>query len=232
VAAHGDKTSAIDYSKVEETPFGRAADPRKAKRTIRVAMTDQMRFIPATITVKQGDVVRFLPVNKGKVMHEMVLGTMEDLKQHAALMKKHPDMEHDEPHMAHVAPGKTGELGWQFTMPGEFYYGCLIPGHFEAGMIGKVVVTAGDVPAPKQKKDAALGPNEGLVREINKSAREITLRHGRLEAIDMPPMTMVFQLQDLSLVQRVKPGDKVKFRVELVSGRFTVMQIHRLPAPK
>jgi uncharacterized cupredoxin-like copper-binding protein/Cu/Ag efflux protein CusF len=232
VAAHGDKpSSAIDYSKAEETPFGRAADPRKAKRTIRVAMTDQMRFIPATVTVKRGDVVRFLPVNKGKVMHEMVLGTMEDLKQHAELMKKHPDMEHDEPHMAHVAPGKTGELGWQFTMPGEFYYGCLIPGHFEAGMFGKVVVSAGDEP-PKQQKDAALGPNEGLVRKIDKAAREITLRHGRLADIDMPPMTMVFQFQDASMVERVKPGDKVKFRVELLSGRFTVTQIHRLPAAK
>lgn len=132
---------AIDYSKVEEHPFGRAADPRKARRTIRVDMTDQMRFRPAEITVKRGDVVRFLPANKGQVLHEMVLGTMDDLKKHAELMRKHPEMEHDEPHMAHVAPGKTGELGWQFTRAGEFYYACLIPGHFEAGMLGRIKVT-------------------------------------------------------------------------------------------
>jgi uncharacterized cupredoxin-like copper-binding protein len=86
--------------------------------------------------------VRFVPVNKGQVMHEMVLGTMDDLKKHAELMRKHPGMEHDEPHMAHVAPGKSGEMGWQFTQAGEFHYGCLIPGHFEAGMIGKVKVIA------------------------------------------------------------------------------------------
>jgi uncharacterized cupredoxin-like copper-binding protein len=55
-------------------------------------------------------------------------------------MKKHPGMEHDEPHMAHVAPGKQGEMDWQFTQAGEFFYGCLIPGHFEAGMVGKVTV--------------------------------------------------------------------------------------------
>ena len=73
-------------------------------------------------------------------MHEMVLGTMDELKKHAELMKKHPGMEHDEPHMAHVASGKTGEMGWRFTQAGTFYYGCLIPGHFEAGMIGKVIV--------------------------------------------------------------------------------------------
>ncbi len=70
----------------------------------------------------------------------MVLGTMDELKKHAEMMKKHPDMEHDEPHMAHVGPGKTGEMGWRFTRAGTFYFGCLIPGHFEAGMIGKVVV--------------------------------------------------------------------------------------------
>ena len=134
--AHGEKPHAakgIDYSKTEQHPFGRAADPNKAKRTVRVEMSDQMRFVPAEITVKRGEIVRFVPVNKGQVLHEMVLGTMDELK-------KHPGMEHDEPHMAHVAPGKQGEMGWQFTKAGEFYYGCLIPGHFEAGMVGKVVV--------------------------------------------------------------------------------------------
>jgi uncharacterized cupredoxin-like copper-binding protein len=138
--AHGD--AKMHHPKAAEKPFGRAADPRKAKRTIRVDMSDAMRFSPADITVKQGESVRFVIANNGKLMHEMVLGTMEALKRHAQLMRKHAGMAHDEPYMAHVAPGKTGELGWQFTKPGEFYYGCLMPGHFEAGMIGKVVVTA------------------------------------------------------------------------------------------
>jgi len=124
----------------EEASFGRAADPRKAKRTVRVDMTDAMRFAPAAIRVKRGEVIRFVPTNRGQVMHEMVLGRLDDLKQHAELMRQHPHMEHDEPHMAHVAPGKSGEIGWQFTRAGEFYYACLIPGHFEAGMIGKVTV--------------------------------------------------------------------------------------------
>jgi len=121
-------------------PFGRAADPRKATRTVRVAMSDAFRFSPAQITVKRGQVVRLISVNKGRVMHEMVLGTMDELKKHADLMRKHPHMEHDEPHMAHVAPGESGEIAWQFTRAGEFYFACLIPGHFEAGMIGKIVV--------------------------------------------------------------------------------------------
>ena len=105
------RARAIDYSKAEETPFGRDGDPKKAKRTVRVDMTDQMRFHPAEITVKRGEIVRFVPVNKGQVMHEMVLGTMDELKEHAELMKKHPGMEHDEPYMAHVAPGQAGRDG-------------------------------------------------------------------------------------------------------------------------
>ena len=141
--AHNDKHpkhGAIDYSKAEEKPFGRPADPKKAKRTIRVDMSDRMRFSPADLEVRQNDIVRFVVRNSGKQMHEMVLGTMAELKEHAELMRKHPGMEHDEPWMAHVAPGKTAEMGWQFTKPGTYYYGCLVPGHFEAGMLGKVIV--------------------------------------------------------------------------------------------
>ena len=78
---HGEKPSAskgVDYSKAEQMPFGRAADPKKAKRTVRVDMTDQMRFHPAEITVRRGDVVRFVPVNKGQVVHERVLATIQE----------------------------------------------------------------------------------------------------------------------------------------------------------
>jgi uncharacterized cupredoxin-like copper-binding protein len=123
-----------------ETVFGRTGDPKKATRTIRIGMADTMRFTPAAIEVKRGETIRFEVANSGKVMHEMVLGTLQDLQQHAELMRKHPGMEHDEPYMAHVAPGKTAAIVWQFTKAGEFHYGCLVPGHFEAGMVGKVTV--------------------------------------------------------------------------------------------
>ena len=141
--AHDEKAHAapaFDYSKAVATPFGIAADPRKAKRVIRIDMTDAMRFTPAEINVKRGELVRFVAANKGQVLHEMVLGRLEDLRKHAEVMRKHPDMEHDEPHMVHVAPGKTGEIGWLFDKAGTFHFGCLIPGHFEAGMVGKVTV--------------------------------------------------------------------------------------------
>ena len=124
----------------EETVFGREGDPKKAVRTVNVTMSDKMRFSPSELTVRQGDTVRFRVKNSGKVEHEMVLGTMDDLQRHAELMRKFPDMEHEEAFMTHVPPGKTGSFVWQFTKPGEFNYGCLVPGHFEAGMVGRISV--------------------------------------------------------------------------------------------
>jgi uncharacterized cupredoxin-like copper-binding protein len=142
--AHGEEKHTpprkFDPSQVEATPFGKEGNLEKVTRTIRVSMNDRMRFEPENITVRKGETVRFVVVNKGAVLHEMVLGTGQALKEHADLMKKHPGMEHDEPSMAHVMPGATGDIVWQFTQAGEFRFACLIPGHFEAGMIGKVVV--------------------------------------------------------------------------------------------
>jgi uncharacterized cupredoxin-like copper-binding protein len=124
----------------EDKAFGRQGDPKKISRTINVDMSDAMRFTPADITVKQGETIRFRVKNAGKTMHEMVLGTMQDLQAHADLMSRHPGTEHDEPHLAHVAPGKTRTIVWQFIKAGEFHYGCLVPGHLEAGMLGRIKV--------------------------------------------------------------------------------------------
>ena len=84
--------------------------------------------------------MRFVHRNAGKVLHEFVIGTKQELADHAALMRKYPGMEHDEPYMAHVAAGKTAEMIWTFNREGEFEFACLVPGHYEAGMVGKIVV--------------------------------------------------------------------------------------------
>ena len=89
-----------------------------------------------------GDTVRFVLKNGGKVMHEFVIGTKKTLDEHAALMVKFPGMQHEQPYMAHVPPGKTGELIWNFNKPGNFDFACLIAGHYQAGMIGTITVTA------------------------------------------------------------------------------------------
>lgn len=120
--------------------LGRPGDPRKATRVVEVAMGDDMRFSPAKIEVKRGEIIRFVVRNTGQVRHEMVLGTLAELKEHAEMMRKHPNMEHDDPNAVSVDPGKTGELTWQFTKAGSFDFACLVPGHFEAGMAGKIAV--------------------------------------------------------------------------------------------
>jgi uncharacterized cupredoxin-like copper-binding protein len=142
-SAHGEKhpsgTAAAPVVK-EQKPWGIAADAKQARRSIEIRMSDDMRFTPSHIDVREGDIVRLRAVNRGRVMHEIVIGTPEELKAHAELMKKHPDMEHEEPYMAHVSPGKRGDIVWHFNRPGDFEFACLIPGHFDAGMRGSIRV--------------------------------------------------------------------------------------------
>lgn len=142
VFAHGEKAHADKPVVKEQQPWGIAGDAAQATRTIEVAMSDAMRFTPDRIEVRQGETIRFVIRNTGKVMHEFVLGTKKVLDEHAALMKRFPNMEHDEPYMAHVAPGGAGEIVWTFNRAGDFDFACLIPGHYEAGMVGKVKVVA------------------------------------------------------------------------------------------
>jgi uncharacterized cupredoxin-like copper-binding protein len=141
--AHGDshapKTKKSQDS-VEEKEFGRPGDPKRVTRTVRIDMDDTMHYSVGLVTVKQGETIRFLARNRGKLVHEMVLGTPADIEEHAELMRKFPDMEHDEEYQLHVQPGTTGEMVWHFTKAGEFKFACLMPGHYEAGMHGKVVV--------------------------------------------------------------------------------------------
>ena len=110
--AHGDqhKKSAQAANFIQED-WGIGANKSEVNRTILITMTDKMRFHPEKIDVKLGETIRFQVKNEGKLMHEMVISTKSVLDKHAELMLKNPNMEHDEAYMAHVAPGKTGELG-------------------------------------------------------------------------------------------------------------------------
>ena len=138
--AHGEEHEGEEQYDPVVTEFGSYEPSMKPVRTIEVTMGDDMRFSPDTINVSQGEVIRFIHTNTGQLMHEFVLGTPESLAEHAELMKKFPNMEHSEPYMAHVAPGESGEIVWKFSTAGEFGFGCLIPGHFDAGMKGRVLV--------------------------------------------------------------------------------------------
>ena len=115
--AHGDAAHAKKASPVkkEQMEWGIAGDAKAVSRTITIGMSDSMRFSPDKIDVKQGETIKFVIKNSGKMMHELVIGNKKDLDEHAALMVKFPGMEHDEPYMAHVAPGKTGQIIWTFN---------------------------------------------------------------------------------------------------------------------
>ncbi len=120
--------------------LGMPSDPAKATRSIEVDMTDAMRFVPDRIEIKSGETIRFQVKNSGQMAHEFVLGTAQKLRRHAEWMRQHPEMEHDDPNAIKVDPGKTAELIWHFNHVGTFDFACLVPGHFEAGMAGKIIV--------------------------------------------------------------------------------------------
>ncbi len=125
----------------EETAIGKPGVAGKVNRTLTIEMTDNMRYTPSDIQVKQGETIRFIVKNKGQIKHELSLGTQKELLEHLEQMKKFPDMEHDEPGKVTLAPGKQGDIIWQFSKAGTVNFGCLMPGHFEAGMKGAVKVS-------------------------------------------------------------------------------------------
>jgi uncharacterized cupredoxin-like copper-binding protein len=142
--AHGTGQHAKPAATVkEQKPWGIAGDDKPALRTIEIRMTDNMRFTPDRIQVRQGETVRFVVRNDGQMLHELVIGSKEHLDEHAALMLKFPDMEHDEPDMTHVNPGKDDRIVWNFNRPGEFQFACLVAGHYQAGMVDAISVIPG-----------------------------------------------------------------------------------------
>jgi uncharacterized cupredoxin-like copper-binding protein len=148
--AHGDEAHSAKAGPVkkEQKPWGIAGAAKAVSRTINVTMLDTMRFSPDRVEIKLGETVRFAHKNAGGQLHEFVIGTQEENDAHAALMVKFPGMEHSEPYMAHVGAGKTAEIVWTFNRPGEFDFACLIAGHYQAGMKGKIIVAAA---SPKTK---------------------------------------------------------------------------------
>ncbi|MEC5206690.1 putative cupredoxin-like copper-binding protein [Vogesella perlucida] len=124
----------------EESAIGQPGKAANVTRTIQLDATDNMRFSMPLITAKQGETIRFVVKNLGKVKHEFSLGTEKELLEHYEQMKKFPDMEHDEPSKVSLAPGAKGEVIWQFSKAGTVNFACLHPGHYDAGMKGLIKV--------------------------------------------------------------------------------------------
>ncbi len=122
---------------------GEPAAANAAGDVIAVSMTDadgKMAFTPESIQVTSGAVVKFVVMNAGSTRHEFVIGSRAENLAHQRMMAAMPDMLHNDPNAMTLDPGKSATLAWRFTNQGEFEFACLLPGHYEAGMHGMVIV--------------------------------------------------------------------------------------------
>ena len=122
---------------------GAPGDPKKKSRTVVVTMREadgKMTFTPNSLQVRKGEQIRFVLKNEGFLDHEFMLATKEENVKHGEVMQKFPDMEHDDPNGKRIASKGSNEILWRFSKGGEFEFACLIPGHYQAGMFGKVTV--------------------------------------------------------------------------------------------
>jgi uncharacterized cupredoxin-like copper-binding protein len=119
-------------------PAGQPGTVSEVSRDIKVTQLDNM-FLPDEIRVTEGETVRFIIINKGNHQHEMLIGTMRDLRKAAKMRRNNPDGNSVEPGMIRLQPDEQGELVWTFDQAGEFDFACPLPGHFKA-MRGKIYV--------------------------------------------------------------------------------------------
>lgn len=144
-AGPGDRGHSHGYARHEHAGLsvGQPGDPKKPARIVQIVMREsdgRMLFVPDRVEVRTGEQVKFVLRNNGELEHEFVLGTTEENLKHAEEMKRNPSMQHDDANGRRLDAKQAGELVWRFTREGQFEYGCLIPGHREAGMTGTVIV--------------------------------------------------------------------------------------------
>lgn len=119
--------------------FGHPGQAANVTRTIKMLATD-IEFTPKAITVRKGETVKFEIVNHGKLEHEFVLGDSAEQIDHDKEMAAMPGMKMDHINGVGVPSGESARLVWTFTKSGTLQYACHVPGHFVAGMVGKLTI--------------------------------------------------------------------------------------------
>lgn len=122
---------------------GEPGDPAKQSRMIMLWFRDgpgTMTYAPDKIEVRAGEQIKFVLKNVGHLDHEFLLDSVENNAKHKIEMQKNPEMEHDDPNGKRLKSSQSTELLWRFTKKGTFEFACLIPGHYESGMKGTVIV--------------------------------------------------------------------------------------------
>lgn len=140
--------------------FGGVGKASEVSRTINVVMKENF-YAPETIEVKAGETVRFKIINEGELVHEFSLGNadmhvahqkeMEAMAEHGILeadkvnyhmmkmdMGGGKTMAHSDPNSVLLEPGKSSEIIWKFSKAEGIEFACNVPGHYEAGMVGKM----------------------------------------------------------------------------------------------
>jgi uncharacterized cupredoxin-like copper-binding protein len=199
---------------------GMAGDAAKVDRTIDVTMREtddgEMVFEPKAFDIERGETIRFNVMNKGVLEHEFVIDSVEGNAAHKILMEK-MEMEHDDPNSVRLDEGGSGEVVWTFANAGTFEFACLMPGHYESGMHGPIIV--GDKMA-----QADVEYTTGTIKKIDVKAGKVTIIHGPLVTLDMPAMTMVFRADEATIAS-MSEGQEIEFVADRINGKLTVTQM-------
>jgi len=128
---------------LEAGGVGMPANAEDATRTILVTTKDTMRYeFSDQLNFSNGEIVTFVITNKGQLNHEFSIGDKKEQQAHLEMMRKMPNMVHEDGNTITVKPGETKKLTWKFTGNPEIVFACNIPGHFEAGMVAKGTILA------------------------------------------------------------------------------------------
>ncbi len=122
------------------TPQAQVVVP--SMKEVRIEVDDTMRFSPATWEARAGEPIRIILVNKGKVDHELVIGSEKEIMAHAKEMANPNTKGHHHTNEISAKPGQQTELVWTFKDPGQYAMACFETGHYEAGMKGVINVVA------------------------------------------------------------------------------------------
>lgn len=136
-----------DHHKVHMIAGGEPGKESEINRTIEIIASDEMKFSLSSLEVKDGETIKFILINKGEIAHDFTIGTPEIQVAHQKEMSKMMEamssdeghkMDHNDPNALFLNPGEKKELIWKFKKTAKLEFGCNVPGHYQAGMKGKI----------------------------------------------------------------------------------------------
>lgn len=207
---HSHDEDHADVKKAVGSPGSAGSETRTIDVIMRETDDGDMIFEPGSLDIKTGEIVLFNIKNMGELEHEFVLDTFEDNQKHKKVMAEFPDMEHDDPNSVRLEAGETDQIVWNFSNGGTFEFACLIPGHYESGMHGDLLVA-----------DKLPTYTKGLIKRVTKSGK-ITVKHEELVDLGMPAMTMVFRAADDEMLEALSEGQEIEFLADRVKGKLTI----------